>query len=294
MYQLVGLYGTSHDSIKRIKKHFESTLGYSYVDENEIYQYKNKDLKIVTVFRDLARWAALSHQPLTFLLLIHPSHDNKENNKDFLLKNTNIEIATNLLEANNKEEVIIDIPNDVFYESVLNIGNKIKNRRNVFHIYNYDEKRELLAQIPRLDRLSWIEYFMEIAFVVSYRSNCRRRMVGCVLVRENQIISTGYNGTASGAINCFDYGCGRCNSDVESGQGLERCMCLHAEENAILQARIPLKGAILYTTLFPCVLCTKKIIQLQFEKVYFAENYSDRDNEIMKFFDMANVKYEKV
>lgn len=122
--------------------------------------------------------------------------------------------------------------------------------------------------------ISWNEYFSDLAQVVSLRANCKRRKVGSVLVRNNRIISTGYNGTASGFTNCLEGGCRRCSSNVPSGQGYDECVCVHAEENAILEcARIgvPCDGASIYTTLQPCFTCLKNLRQAGIEEVYYNE-----------------------
>ena len=129
-------------------------------------------------------------------------------------------------------------------------------------------------------RPSWDRYFMDIAHVAASRSNCSRRQVAAVVVRDKQIISTGYNGTPRGIKNCSEGGCPRCNSDVPSGQGLHQCLCSHAEENAIVQAAyngIMLKGATLYTTFSPCLLCAKMIINAGIVEVVYHDHYTIDD-----------------
>ena len=86
-------------------------------------------------------------------------------------------------------------------------------------------------------RPGWDEYFMMIAEVVATRSNCSRRHVWAVMVKDRHILSTGYNGTPHGVKNCFAGGCPRCSGKAESGSHLEECLCVHAEQNAIAQAR---------------------------------------------------------
>ena len=85
-------------------------------------------------------------------------------------------------------------------------------------------------------RPSWDQYFMQLASLAARRSNCMKRRVGCVLVREKRVISTGYNGTPRNLKNCNEGGCSRCNGGQGSGVGLSTCLCLHAEENALLEA----------------------------------------------------------
>ena len=130
------------------------------------------------------------------------------------------------------------------------------------------------------NRPGWDRYFMDIAHVAATRSNCSRRQVAAVLVRDRRIISTGYNGTPRGVKNCCDGGCPRCNSHTPSGSNLHECLCSHAEENAIVQAAyhgIAVKGATLYTTYSPCLLCAKMIINAGIVEVVYHEHYSIDD-----------------
>lgn len=106
---------------------------------------------------------------------------------------------------------------------------------------------------PARLRPTWDQYFMQLADLAARRSNCMRRQVGCVLVREKRVISTGYNGTPRNVTNCNEGGCPRCNSNVQrGGAGLGTCLCLHAEENALLEAgreRVG-DGAVLYSNTY--------------------------------------------
>ena len=145
-------------------------------------------------------------------------------------------------------------------------------------------------------RPSWDRYFMDIAHVAASRSNCSRRQVAAVVVRDKQIISTGYNGTPRGIKNCSEGGCPRCNSDIPSGEGLGQCLCSHAEENAIVQAAyngIMLKGATLYTTFSPCLLCAKMIINAGIVEVVYHQHYTI-DDVSMKLLNEAGVKVRSV
>ncbi len=127
---------------------------------------------------------------------------------------------------------------------------------------------------PRPD---WDNYFMNIAHVAASRSNCCRRQVAAVIVRDFRIISTGYNGTPRGITNCNEGGCPRCNSDTPSGHDLESCICSHAEENAIVQAAyhgISVKDSTLYTTFSPCLHCAKIIINAGIKEVIYHQRYT--------------------
>lgn len=126
-------------------------------------------------------------------------------------------------------------------------------------------------------RPGWDVYFMNIAHTVATRSNCCRRQVAAIIVRDRRIISTGYNGTPRGVRNCSEGGCPRCNSDTPSGQGLDECLCSHGEENAIVQAAyhgIAVKDATLYTTFSPCLQCAKMIINAGIREVVYYDRYS--------------------
>jgi len=126
------------------------------------------------------------------------------------------------------------------------------------------------------DRPDWHTYFMDIARVAATRSNCIRRHVAAVIVKDTRIISTGYNGTPRGIRNCCDGGCPRCAGDTPSGAGLGECICSHAEENAITQAAchgIAVEGARMYSTASPCLICAKMIINSGITEVVYEEDY---------------------
>ncbi len=125
-------------------------------------------------------------------------------------------------------------------------------------------------------RPDWDEYFMAIAEVVATRSNCCRRHVAAIIVKDKRIISTGYNGTPRGIKNCDEGGCERCASDIPSGKGLRECICCHGEENAIVQAAyhgIAINNSTIYSTYSPCLLCTKMIINAGIKEVVYRRKY---------------------
>lgn len=140
---------------------------------------------------------------------------------------------------------------------------------------------ELLKKIlSNINRPSWDEYFMKIAQVAALRSNCVKRKVAAVIVRDKRVISTGYNGTPRGTKNCYEGGCPRCNSIADSGTRLDECLCSHGEENAITQAAyhgVSVKGSTLYTTFSPCLMCTKMIINAGITEVVYNMEYSLSD-----------------
>jgi dCMP deaminase len=125
-------------------------------------------------------------------------------------------------------------------------------------------------------RPNWDEYFMKIAQVVASRSNCMKRKVAAIIVKDGRIISTGYNGTPRGVKNCNEGGCPRCNAFNVSGKNLSECYCSHAEENAIVQSSyhgISIKQSTLFSTFSPCLLCTKMIINSGINEVVYNTAY---------------------
>lgn len=128
-----------------------------------------------------------------------------------------------------------------------------------------------------MERISKDEYYLEIARAVSKRSTCLRRQYGCVIVKNDRIVSTGYNGSARGAVNCCDAGvCWREAHNVPHGEQYEKCVAIHAEDNALTQAGIATIGAHLYLAGFengieidavPCVMCARKIQNCQIEMI---------------------------
>lgn len=137
--------------------------------------------------------------------------------------------------------------------------------------------REILQTLSmNVKRPDWDAYFIRIAKQVALRSNCIKRKVAAILVKDQRIISTGYNGTPRGIKNCNEGGCPRCQKFGPSGQDLEACFCSHAEENAIVQAAyhgVTIKDSTLYSTLSPCLACTKMIINAGIKEVVYSQAY---------------------
>ncbi|BAM82169.1 dCMP deaminase [Cyanidioschyzon merolae strain 10D] len=165
-------------------------------------------------------------------------------------------------------------------------------------VYNPTDNREQLAaalqrlQLQRPDwlRPAWDTYFMRIAELASMRTNCMKRRVGAVIVRDHRVIATGYNGTPRGTRNCNEGGCQRCNGGARAGHALDVCLCLHAEENAIIEAgRERCAGSTLFTNLCPCLACTKKIVQAGIREVVYGATYA-MDTRSARLFAEAGVR----
>ncbi len=127
-------------------------------------------------------------------------------------------------------------------------------------------------------RPSWNEYFMRITNDVAERAICVKRKVGAAIVKDNHILSTGYNGAPKGFSHCTEDTCIRKQMSVPSGQRHELCRGLHAEQNAIIQAAVQgvkIEGATLYCTYQPCVICVKMMINAGIKKLVYAGGYPD-------------------
>ena len=145
-----------------------------------------------------------------------------------------------------------------------------------------------------MKRPSADQYFMDMAKLVSSRSTCLRRHVGAVIVKDKHVLSTGYNGAPRGVSHCEETGCLRVKLNVPSGTRHELCRGVHAEQNAVTQAAYhgtSLKGAIIYTTTFPCSLCAKILINSGITEIIYDEGYMD---ELSKdILGESNIKIRK-
>lgn len=146
------------------------------------------------------------------------------------------------------------------------------------------------------DRPDWDTYFLLIARVVATRSTCLRRKVGAVLVRDRQILSTGYNGAPKNIQHCDEAGCLREEMGIPSGERHEFCRGSHAEINAIAQAAaagVATQGCWLYCTHEPCVYCTKALINAGCDRIVYVYPYPDElARSIIKESGVEIVKFD--
>jgi len=127
-------------------------------------------------------------------------------------------------------------------------------------------------------RPAWDDYSLDIVGLVAKRATCIRRSVGAALVRDRRILATGYNGAPSGLRHCLEIGCLREQNHIPSGERHELCRGLHAEQNAIIQAAlhgVSVKGATLYCTNHPCIICAKMIINAGIVRIVVGGDYRD-------------------
>jgi len=144
-----------------------------------------------------------------------------------------------------------------------------------------------------MQRVSWDEYFMDLMESVSRRATCDRGRSGCIIVKDNRIICTGYVGSPSGLPHCDDVG--HLMKDVMDENGTTRSHCvrtIHAEQNAICQAAkhgVSLEGTILYCKMEPCRVCAMLIISAGIKKV-IAQKMYHAAQESRDMFRLANVE----
>ena len=103
------------------------------------------------------------------------------------------------------------------------------------------------------------------------------------------------NGTPSGVKNCFEGGCERCNNpNINKGQNLDECLCIHAEENSLLQADIGnIQGSVIYCTSLPCLGCLKKLVQCKIKKIFYRDEYI-RNEAYASLLKLSKIEYEKI
>ncbi|MER1986076.1 MAG: ComE operon protein 2 [Solibacillus sp.] len=139
-----------------------------------------------------------------------------------------------------------------------------------------------------MERITWDQFFMAQSHLLALRSTCSRLAVGATIVREKRIIAGGYNGSISGDEHCIEKGCYVIDN---------HCVrTVHAETNALLQCAkygTPANGADLYVTHFPCLPCTKTIIQAGLKNVYYAKDYKNNPYAL-ELFKKAGVHVEHI
>jgi dCMP deaminase len=146
------------------------------------------------------------------------------------------------------------------------------------------------------DRPTWHQYFLTITRNVAERSTCTRAKVGAVIVRDKNILATGYNGAPAGLPHCLDVGCLVYTSRTPSGELEENCFrTIHAEINAIAQAAkngASIRDADIYITHTPCIHCVKVLINTGIRRIFYERDY--KRATIEELLRGANIELECV
>lgn len=152
-----------------------------------------------------------------------------------------------------------------------------------------------MAFKKRIERPGIDQYFMNICDDVASRATCMRHKIGAVIVRDKQILSTGYNGAPKRLPHCLEEGCIRNKLNIKSGTHHEICAAVHAEQNAIIQCAyngVSSRDGIIYVNASPCRICAKMIINAGIKEVRYSGNYPDK--EAFKLLKRAGVKIVKL
>jgi dCMP deaminase len=137
-----------------------------------------------------------------------------------------------------------------------------------------------------MQRPSHDEYFLRMAILCSTRSTCIRNNVGCILVdKRKYVLATGYNGVAVGQPHCIDYPCN--GAKLKSGEGLDKCLAIHAEQNALLQCRYTDHITAAYITHSPCIHCAKLFSNTKIQKIIYHKLY---DAKAISYLEESGIK----
>ncbi|CAG8452251.1 2885_t:CDS:2 [Racocetra fulgida] len=227
-----------NDNYRLDALHFETPDGLlEYVTKNWIDDFVTCDIDTLYVLETYSQ--ELGHQPPTLERFVI------ENDKRLfkIVAPTNEFVQSDQDHALNSDDFSVSSVYNLMIMADLTVVNSFLSLQLLYahlHALNITNSERL--------RPSWDTYFMHLSDLAALRSNCMKRRVGCILVKDFRVIATGYNGTARGLKNCNQGGCERCNDAVPCGKELDTCLCLHAEENALLEAgreRVG-RGSILY------------------------------------------------
>jgi len=269
----------TRENLVRIGRELRGENGDGYLAERVLARTQPDKNYVVDSFRHPAEIAVFRRDPRYRLLLIEANPKIRFERIRQRGREADPATLNEFLQLEEKEHASAAVGGQQLHLSAGQADATVQNDSSLEEL-----KTSVLGIVSRwahqLSRPGWDEYFMGIAKVASLRSNCVKRKVAAVIVKDKRVISTGYNGTPRGTTNCFEGGCPRCNSLADSGARLDECLCSHAEENAITQAAyhgVRVKRATLYTTFAPCLMCTKMIINAGIEEVIYNLEYPLND-----------------
>jgi dCMP deaminase len=146
------------------------------------------------------------------------------------------------------------------------------------------------------ERPSWDQYFLTITRQVAERSTCNRAKVGAVIVRDKNILASGYNGAPAGLPHCTEVGCLIYQSKTPTGESEENCYrTIHAEINAIAQAAkngVGIRDADIYVTHTPCIHCLKVLINTGIKRIFYEKEY--KLHTVSELLASTDVSLQKV
>lgn len=145
------------------------------------------------------------------------------------------------------------------------------------------------------ERMNKDVYYMSLAILASARSTCIRRKVGCIAVKDNHIVATGYNGSVAGTTHCTNDTCYRIVNNIPSGEKLDLCRAVHAEQNVISQSAIhgtSIHNATVYITTSPCITCLKLLAQVGVRRIVILEPTYLNTDIAMELCSELGIVYE--
>jgi dCMP deaminase len=154
-----------------------------------------------------------------------------------------------------------------------------------------------MDQMGNKKRPDWDEYFMTVALAAASRASCLKIHSGAVIVKNKRILSMGYNGFPSGMKSCFERGeCRKDSLGIKWDQkNTGHCFTVHAEVNSLLQvAGRDMRGATLYSVLYPCADCAKNIAGAGIKEVVYLRNYKEKESQTGEIFKQAGIKLRKI
>lgn len=203
-----------------------------------------------------------------------------------------VRITKEMFDAANVEYEKYNLEHDFTKQEVKQLSNEIQNNLKKLTAYSNQEKTVTNLEIDK--------HFMEIARQESKYSTCRRQ-VGAVFVKDDKIITTGYNGSPIGIKSCQDDGgCLREKDNIKSGTMQEHCKAIHAEQRAIVNAvnkGIKLEGSTLYVTTYPCSICARMLIECKLKRIVYDGDYFDQVSHNMlkeTLIDVEQINANKV
>ncbi|CCD26056.2 deoxycytidine monophosphate deaminase NDAI_0G02790 [Naumovozyma dairenensis CBS 421] len=294
-----GKFGAEHVRDIFIKNHeFKSLEEDDFETNDEILEYATKHYKenLIMLTNDLYLITVLEKRPFFVHLTVNSSLALKraiisKTSKDLSPEDALAAIMNEMsLEESNHEYLELYEKAHIKFKLVGKDWATVEKRLIKVvkeQIEQLQVKKNPFENVPPL-RPSWDTYFMKLATLAATRSNCMKRKVGCVIVRDHRVIATGYNGTPRHLTNCFNGGCDRCNDG--GSKNLNTCLCLHAEENALLEAGRDRVGfnATLYCDTCPCLTCSVKIVQSGITEVVYSQTYR-MDEQSYKVLTAAGI-----
>lgn len=140
-------------------------------------------------------------------------------------------------------------------------------------------------------------FYMKMAYLMAERSTCVRRKVGCVIVRDNIALASGYNGAPSKIEHCTTDSCIRLKNNIPSGESPNKCMGSHSEVNAIANAAkngVNINESTIYCTTFPCIYCAKTMVNAGIKRIVVCEDYGNNEDDQLTMEILKNIQVDRI